>query len=155
MSLVIRVMLFPFSSRLLKSAFWYLNVCFSEWEEIILCAEHRPTQGQQDRDTSAPSLPALCHLQCHLQGERAHHLQCSHWWACSAPGHMAQGGWFCAQGMVASAGGQGKGEQSRRMVWVGKDFQDCLVPTPFNSFHYSRMHQLQNLATLTQCKVAE
>lgn len=52
-----------------------------------------------------PSLLALCHL----EGVRAHHLQCSHWWAHSALGQMAQGDWFCAQGMVASAGGQGKG----------------------------------------------
>lgn len=78
MSLVIRMVLFPFSSKLLKSAFWCLNLCFSEWEKIILCAERRPTQGQQDTDTAAPSVPAPCQLRCHLQGVRAHHLQCSH-----------------------------------------------------------------------------
>lgn len=118
MSLVIRMVPFPFSSRLLKSAFWCPNLCFSEWEKIILCAECRPTQGQQDRDTAAPSLPAACHLQCHLQGVRSHHLQCSRGCAHSAPGQMAQGGWFCVWGMVASAGGQGKG-QHRIIGWFG------------------------------------
>lgn len=43
----------------------------------MLCAEHRPTQGPQDRDTADLSMPARCQLQCHLQGVRAPQLQCS------------------------------------------------------------------------------
>lgn len=129
MSLVIRMVLFPFSSGLLKPAFWCLNVCFSEWAKIILCAEHRLTQGQQDRDTADLSMPAPCQLQCHLQGVRAPHLQSSP----EGPAVPLGAGWLVLCSGV-SAGGQGKWEHRVLGSFMLGGISKIAYSNPFQHF---------------------